>query len=709
VPHIDVPRPRCKLILLAVGGVEMHYLSLRNLCRPSQRLSRRAAALALRTLFVITVRADAPDVAQLATDIGQAKLGPGVTVEDETYSSGHLKLTMNGEAYPVVVGTERVGVFLHGQGRMTYASDYSREASSFRTNVKRASRYELSDGVIEDGITAAVVWDPSAVSEHAGQWPDGEAEKAAQREFDKLRGRFADVLYLPVVNMLAQGLCEPPEQRFSVVQAHGDKHDVVHVFDTIRAFDETLSVMRSIDIGDSRFTGTRFPRELSVQPIGRKELERRPRRYVIRDVDLELVNRSDQHAELGVSQTIEAISPIKTISFNLWNRGLGPDWYEYTLETVTGADGQPVPFSHRDDDLVVELAERLVPGQQVTLGFRISGHILFRPDGDNYWILPISSWLPTSGRLDQAAFTYHAVIKAAKPFIPFSNGTTVRRWEEDQLACAEFRIDKPVRFPIVLAGKYSTFTQEHEGLTVSVSSYATKKSSAMKKLANNVHSLIGHYHRFLGDYPFGEVKVSEIDEYGWAMAPPGIIFITREAFEPALQARGWSMGLNRRLAHEVAHTWWGQVAKWSSREDQWLSESIAEYYSAFAISQLWRESEFNEAVKEWKQQSYDIKDRASIYQAGRLEGEKAGEDWFGLLYAKGPLVLHALRQELGDQQFFTLMKTVLTNHQFKHIDTNTFIEMTNWISKQDYSPWFDRYLLGTDWPGGKKEKTKKKP
>ena len=97
--------------------------------------------------------------------------------------------------------------------------------------------------------------------------------------------------------------------------------------------------------------------------------------------------------------------------------------------------------------------------------------------------------------------------------MPFSNGTTVRRWEEDRLACAEFRIDKPVRFPVVLAGKYSTITQEHEGLTVSVSSYATKKSSAMKKLANNVHSLIGFYHRFLGDYPFEEVKVIEIDEF----------------------------------------------------------------------------------------------------------------------------------------------------------------------------------------------------
>jgi hypothetical protein len=267
-------------------------------------------------------------------------------------------------------------------------------------------------------------------------------------------------------------------------------------------------------------------------------------------------------------------------------------------------------------------------------------------------------------------------------------------------------VDQPIQFPVVLAGKYNLFEHEHEGLRVEVASYAVKKKRAMEQIANNIHSLIGFYKKFLGDYPFDEMKVIEIDSYGWAVAPAGVIFITREAFEPGLQSRGWSGGLNRRLAHEVAHTWWGHVAKMSSREDQWLSESTAEYFSAFASSQLVGKREFEDALREWRQQSGHVGDKASLYLANQLAGEESYGDRYALLYAKGPLVLHALRQELGDQKFFTLFKSYLTNYSMQHIQTRDLIKMTSWVAGTDYAPWFDRYLFGVEWPEVDKRKKK---
>ena len=81
-----------------------------------------------------------------------------------------------------------------------------------------------------------------------------------------------------------------------------------------------------------------------------------------------------------------------------------------------------------------------------------------------------------------------------------------------------------------------------------------------------------------------------------------------------------------------------------------------------------------------------------------LSGEEAYSDRFGLLYGKGPLMLHALRQELGDQVFFTLLKSFISNFRFKWAETAQFIRITSVIAKKDYQPWFDRYLLGTESP-----------
>ena len=84
--------------------------------------------------------------------------------------------------------------------------------------------------------------------------------------------------------------------------------------------------------------------------------------------------------------------------------------------------------------------------------------MLYRPGGDNYWSLTWN-WYPTGILWAMEAFTYHAVVKTKKPFTAFSNGRTVRRWEEGDLACAEFQEDKPIQGASILAGRYTTYSE----------------------------------------------------------------------------------------------------------------------------------------------------------------------------------------------------------------------------------------------------------
>src|SRR5204862_517503 len=84
------------------------------------------------------------------------------------------------------------------------------------------------------------------------------------------------------------------------------------------------------------------------------------------------------------------------------------------------------------------------------------------------------------------------------------------------------------------------------------------------------------------------------------------------------------------------------------------------------------------------------------YLANSIEGDDSIRERRDLLYDKGPLVLHALRQEVGDATFFQILRTTLGSFTLKPIWTRDFIATTNLVTKRDFRPWFDRYVFGAD-------------
>jgi len=636
--------------------------------------------------------------------------GAGVTATGRTLTFGHLEMTLaGGRIYPVKAGDRVVGVYLPGGGSLRYISTDPLEAATYRTNVRRAGSLQVdAGGALVDAFDSALVMLSTGGESLAGEagWPEASADADAASSFARHLERFGNDERTSYGQLLPQAMIDPPSHPVVVAEIVGGHDDYAYLLDPMRDQDESIAVMEKPKTIEQLFKNRRFPRLLSAQPVDRARLEPRAKRVLLTAVDLTLVNPASLTAELEVTETFTAQAAVKTLPLDLWSRrigtaGAGAKLVEnpYTLRSVTLASGEPLPFSHVRDDLVVELPRSLQPGEQVTLLFKITGDVLFNPGNDSYWEMPTDAWLPLP-RLDLQYLTYHAVVKARKPFVAFSCGRTVRRWEEGELACAEFREEKPIQIPVVLAGKYLTYSEERGGVTVRVSSYVMSDAHTNQKLAGNMFNLMEFYKTFLGPYPFAELNLIEINSYGFGQAPAGVIFITKEAFTP-LQDEAtmlFSGGINARLAHELAHAWWGHVVK-LSEDDAWLSESLAEYYSAYAISKLWRESEFKRATTEWKTVSRFVNDKGTVYLADQLSGPEGFEERTRLLYGKGPLVLHALRAEIGDDnQFFTILKSYVKNFYFKSAETRHFIGLTNFITKKDYTDFFNRYLLGTEWP-----------
>ena len=162
------------------------------------------------------------------------------------------------------------------------------------------------------------------------------------------------------------------------------------------------------------------------------------------------------------------------------------------MRRVTDETGRVLPFDHRLDELVVALAEPAPAGQPLKLRFEIDGDFLVRPRGDSYWELGIWSWFPLpplAGRRTPSA----ARCACPKPFVPFAPGKTVRREAEGPDNVLETRIDTPIQFAVILAGRYDMEEIERDGVTIRVATYALDNPRGRKNLMQIASEVITYY------------------------------------------------------------------------------------------------------------------------------------------------------------------------------------------------------------------------
>lgn len=666
---------------------------------PSLRRARLRAGLLLGLVpWASPVAAQQPaDVRAWAEAYDQAALsGPGLDAAGRTLEWGHLRLELrSGRLFPIVVAGRPAGVFFSGAGRLRYVSAEPLEAATFRRNVDRATSLRVdSQGAVEEEVAAALAWLPSSAGTLAGAagWPDGPTPAAAEQAFGQQRERWADET--TPRQMLAQAALDPPATELVLLQAHGARHDLFYVRDTLRGAEEVLGVARKRPRGNG---DGRWYELVSHQPLGRDRLAAGPAPLRLTAVDFTLVNPRDAEARVSLRQTFELRAPARALALGLAEELGGRS---LALDSLRWA-GRELPFARGDDELVVDLGRRVEAGQRVELELVLSGDVLRRPGGDNYWLL-LGGWYPQPFDPGSSAFSFHGVVKTPKPFLPLATGTTVRRWEEGGLACAEFAQERSADSLAVLAGKYTTLSETRGALTVHVSSYGQSKPDASRRLAGLAHAFAAFFEPLLGPVPFPELQVIEINAYGFGIAPPGVVFITKEAFgvNPVADpiANLVVKGINRRLAHEVAHAWWGNGVIPATYEDHWMSESLAEYYAALAMT-LRDKREYEDALSQWRTEA-DA--QGSVYLASFGAGDEAWQDRRALLYARGPLMLHALRQELGDQAFFSIFKSLVRSFPGKPAATRDVLALARLVTGREQRPFFDRYLFGTELAGGKK-------
>jgi len=472
------------------------------------------------------------------------------------------------------------------------------------------------------------------------------------------------------------------------------------------------------------YIGRRFLRELAAQPIGRAWWESTSMELAAIATEIEVTNDRGEHAQVRTRTRLRALRDgLRLLTMQHSNGVLSDNvWHEYRIVDLL-VDGQPAPFVHRDGSLLVALPGSSRTGDTFLLEVRAEGDVLQRPEGDNYWRLGGAAWYPRPGRGGQEWAEIRVTVDVPAPLVPFTGGELLARSSEGGRNRVEARLDAPMGFAMVVAGNYRTVTEELDGARVHISTYAAAKEEATRRVGQVVLSVMDCLESWLGvPYPFQDLQVVEVTSWGWGQAPPGLIFITQEAFltrasskidaESTLLSSETARGINARVAHEVAHAWFPHVAKVVRPEENWLSESLADYASAICLEQKMGNKRkgrqlFDRQLREWKAWSKEAGDASSVYLANHLgAGADAGTIRRKLLYGRGPLALHVIRQELnrrhgeekGDRLFFAWLRSYVKNFTYKVAETRHLIGILNQLTGEDWQPFFERHIYGPEGP-----------
>ena len=353
-------------------------------------------------------------------------------------------------------------------------------------------------------------------------------------------------------------------------------------------------------------------------------------------------------------------------------------------------DGERLEFLHKQHQLIVDLPREYKKGEKLTLSFSYGGLFIMTIKQQSpqtelsmsssvgaigsiiNWRVPNDyPWFP-QGQSHSDSFTFDWNLRLPKPMVAATSGTLVSMTEEGDYNVHEIKERTPVTFPAMLFGRLSIIENEpdYDAGEYKIRIYVHPGfEKDAQSFIDEAAAVIRFYEARFGKYPFQELDIAQMPiGTGYAQAPAGLIqmdgytYISKTDLVNLYNANDRMLDIRDNFVpHEIAHEWWGHKAGWGSSRDQWVSETFAEYSAALFIE----ERERQKSGEEGDISGYeDRKDRWGAN--GRLGHtfKRTGPVWIGnrvgsrrtsSIYARGPLVLDMLRQELGKEVVLKMM------------------------------------------------------
>ena len=626
----------------------------------------------------------------------------GKHVKDKTAKIGHMEMIfVDGTLVPVLGRMGSVlGAYFEGRGAYVYTTVNGADRDALAMNVARvAGSLHVAGGQVNDTFQSALVLfsEPQFAELYASLGgaeaaPSAPMSQAFQAIALRANSSYPEFDFRTALGRLnGQGL-------WAYAEFDGSLKRVGFEYDDVVGGRERFFTFRKLGDYNVRFSET-----MSYQDLPGWSGDQR-KSVVLTHADVVVATTDNKAGTINCDMTYHVRGTgTRLIALNLLNNRdpEAKDWssphLKLTVSHVLDADGRELPFSHRYGEIVVEVPSTQVPESDIRLRFEATGDVFVDMRGrhaDNYFSFEGDSWYPAPHGWAGQQFTYSLRVKLKKPWRPVTSGREVSLTEDGQFVILEARSDVPSMHIAVLGGKYVSRSETIDGLTIRVHSYVWKRKAVLDNMPKLAAGIVKFYSSALGPLALDELDIVEVPEFGFGISPSGMVLITSEAY--------WNVhtelasGVNARLAHELAHQWFGHKAVPLEATDNWLAESFAEYFAGLAMGALASNEKamhgFEQMLAEWRSEDKLCAGGGTIATANYLGGRDGARDRVCLLYNRGPLVLHMLRTSIGNDRFFAATKKFLDTANTGPVTTDDYAKAVSEAVQMDMSWYFDQWI-----------------
>nr|WP_315401656.1 M1 family metallopeptidase [uncultured Duganella sp.] len=417
-------------------------------------------------------------------------------------------------------------------------------------------------------------------------------------------------------------------------------------------------------------------------------------------------------AALTFTANAAATTPLARIAVEL-DRNLPIDG-----ASVDGVALAPSAISNPDGRLYLTLPTPLAAGARATVRIRYHGvpHVAKRApwDGAFTWGKTEDGqpWIATTVEGEGCDLFWPCIdhplgkpklielhISVPAPLVVAGNGVATGMDERDGWRTYHWRANNPSTYGVALnIGPYQLLSGDYAsryGNTIAMRMWYLKGHEQQARgLFAEFAPMLAFFENRIGPYPFGDEKMGVVETPHLGMEHQTI-----NAYGNGYRKSPY--GYDWLLHHELSHEWFGNQMTNADWDDMWLHEGFGSYMQPLYLQWLRGDMAFQ---AELFNQRKSLRNKVAVVSGTPHRIEEVYDDQRGGpgndIYSKGSLILHTLRNLIGDDAFFRATRRMVYgtdspapgNFAPRWSGTREFIAITNDIAGRDLGWFFDAYL-----------------
>ncbi len=271
------------------------------------------------------------------------------------------------------------------------------------------------------------------------------------------------------------------------------------------------------------------------------------------------------------------------------------------------------------------------------------------------------------------------LVASGIPYGEAQSDNGVRRWT--------YRTG-PVRDFYIIASATFCVSSQQVGETVINSYYLAGRQAVGQRALDAAVTTMRALNERVGVYPFREFDVAESPIRAGGVEYPGVVVIGAFYYMSRPGA-----DLDFVVAHETAHQWWYSVVGNDVIREPWLDEALTNYSASLYWEEAYGRARSEDLASQYFLAPYEqqIEEGVDLRVDQPVSAYGSAELYSAIVYGKGAMFFVSLRQAVGDDAFFRILRTYYSTYKYRIAHGADFMRIAAEIggaaAQQTYDQW----------------------